>query len=419
MASSSDPRSTPASVNRASGNRAQIDRASANRALIDEAELEAGRLARLQAEIDRAGCAAGLFYDPVNIRYATGTSNMQVYALHNPCRYVWVPASGPTVLFEFKGCEHLSVGHAAVGEVRPAVSWYDFVSGSRVDEFAKLWAAELLDLLGSAATDIAVDRLDPPGVAALAEHGIRLHDGQRVANRARVIKTPTEIAAIRRAVDACDAAIEEMRVAAVPGRTEQEVWAELHRSNIVRGGEWLETRLLTSGRRTNPWYQECSDKVIETGELLAFDTDLVGVGGYSVDISRTWVVGDAAPTGQQERLHDAARDQLLNNIDLCRPGASFADVSAAATQPPAELQSVTNAAIFHGIGLCNEYPLVLNRDHFASSGYDGEIEAGMVLCVEALVAPPDGDQAVKLEEQILVTDHGPEVLSSSPVSLAT
>ncbi|MGI9612077.1 MAG: M24 family metallopeptidase [Acidimicrobiales bacterium] len=384
---------------------------------IDDAELEAGRLARLQAEIDRSGCAAGLFYDPINVRYATGTSNMQVYALHNPCRYVWVPASGPTVLFEFKGCEHLSAGHAGVGEVRPAVSWYDFVSGGRVDEFAKLWAAELLDLLGSGPGDVAVDRLDPIGVAALAEHGVRVHDGQRVANRARVIKTPSEIVAVRRAVDACDAAIEDLRNAAVPGHTEQEVWAELHRSNIARGGEWLETRLLTSGHRTNPWYQECSDKTIEAGELLAFDTDLIGIGGYSVDISRTWLVGDAAPTGQQQRLHDAARNQLLNNIDLCRPGASFAEVSARAAQPPQELQSVTNAAILHGIGLCNEYPLVLNRDNFASSGYDGEIEAGMVLCVEALIAPPGGDEAVKLEEQILVTEQGPEVLSSSPLDL--
>ncbi len=379
--------------------------------------LEAGRLARLRAEIDRAGCAAGLFYDPINIRYATGTSNMQVYGLHNPCRYAFVPADGPTVLFEFKGCEHLSIGHDGIDEIRPAVSWYDFVSGGRVDEFAKIWAAELADLLPGHGSDLAVDRLDPIGADALAAHGIRLHDGQRVANRARVIKTGEEVTAIRAAVAACDAAIADMRTVAEPGRTEQEVWAELHRSNIARGGEWLETRLLTSGQRTNPWYQECSDKVLEAGELLAFDTDLIGVGGYSVDISRTWVVGGVGPSAAQQRLHDAALEQLAGNIELCRPGSSFAEVSAAATQPPAGLQSTTNAAILHGIGLCNEYPLVLNRDHFGNSGYDGEIRAGMVLCVEALLAPPGGAEAVKLEEQLLVTDAGPEVLSTSPLDL--
>ena len=382
-----------------------------------DASLETGRLARLRAELDRAGCAAGLFYDPINVRYATGTSNMQVYGLHNPCRYVFVPADGPTVLFEFKGCEHLSNGSACVDDVRPAVSWYDFVSGGRVDELARRWAAELADLLRSYGPDLAVDRLDPIGTDALAAHGVRLHDGQRVANRARVIKSDHEIAAVRRAVAACDAAIEDLRLATEPGRTEQEIWAELHRSNIARGGEWLETRLLTSGRRTNPWYQECSDKVVAPGELLAFDTDLIGVGGYSVDISRTWLVGDGPPTADQKRLHDAAHEQLVSNIELCRPGASFAEISATAAQPPAELQSATNAAVMHGIGLCNEYPLVLNRDHFADSGYDGEIESGMVLCVEALIAPPGGAEAVKLEEQVLVTDDGPDVLSTSPLGL--
>ena len=103
-------------------------------------ELEASRLARLRRSIADAGCDAGVFYDPVNIRYATGTSNMQVYSLHNPCRYAFVPVDGPVVLFEFKGCAHLSTGHDNVAEVRDAISWYDFVGGSRVDEFARTWA---------------------------------------------------------------------------------------------------------------------------------------------------------------------------------------------------------------------------------------------------------------------------------------
>ncbi len=379
------------------------------------AALELGRLARLREAIADAGCDAGLFYDPINVRYATGTSNMQVYSLHNPCRYAFVPADGDVVLFEFKGCEHLSVGHPAVADVRPAVSWYDFVSGCRTVEFAGTWAAEIDDLLGSG-RELAVDRLDPIGVDALRRLGIRLHDGQRIANRARMIKTADEIAAIRTAVAACDDAIDQMRAALRPGMTEQELWAELHRANIASGGEWLETRLLTSGRRTNPWYQECSSKVIEPGEVIAFDTDLIGIGGYSVDISRTWVSSGTA-SSEQRRLYDAAHEQLAHNLELFRPGASFAEISQRAHLPPAEIHSITNAAVAHGIGLCNEYPLILNRDHFAEAGFDGEVEAGMVLCVEALAAPVGGDQAVKLEEQILVTDDGPEVLSASPIDL--
>ncbi len=386
--------------------------------LADQRKLEAARLARLRAAIVDAGCDAGLFYDPINIRYATGTSNMQVYALHNPCRYVYVPASGDVVLFEFKGCEHLSAQHAGVDEVRPAVSWYDFVSGGRTAEFARAWAAEIVGLLGPDGCDLAVDRLDPVGTELLRIAGVRLHDGQRVANAARSIKTAEEVAEVRRAVAACDHAIDEMRSYLQPGITEQQLWAQLHRANIEAGGEWLETRLLTSGPRTNPWYQECSDRVIESGDLVAFDTDLIGVGGYSVDISRTWLAGDTAPTSSQQRLHAAAAEQLERNIALFRPGASFGEISHQAWLPSDDIHSVTNAAIAHGIGLCNEYPLILNRDHWDTAGYDGEVLEGMVLCVEALAAPPGGDEGVKLEEQILVTATGPELLSTQPLTLS-
>jgi len=373
---------------------------------------------RLRTSIEAAGCDAGLFSDPINIRYATGTSNMQVYSLHNACRYVFVPVVGPVVLFEFKGCEHLAAGHPMVDEVRTAVSWYHFVSGTRVHEFAKLWADEISALLGFDARDLAIDRCDPIGSAALAEHGVRLHDGQQVANRARMIKTSDELRLIRTAIGGCEQGVASMRASMRPGMTEQELWAQLHAANIAAGGEWLETRLLTSGQRTNPWYQECSDKVIDAGDLVAFDTDLIGVGGYSVDISRTWTADGGAPTSAQQRLHAAALEQLEHNLELFRPGASFAEISRRGHLPPDDIHSVTNAAIAHGIGLCNEYPLILNRDHAADGGYDGEVEAGMVLCVEALAAPPGGSESVKLEEQILVTDAGIERLSSCSLELS-
>ena len=378
--------------------------------------LDAGRLGRLRAELAAAGCDAGLFYDPINIRYATGTSNMQVYSLHNPCRYVFVPTIGDVVLFEFKGCEHLSDGHPGVAEIRPAISWYDFISGSRTDEFVRVWAAEILALLDGGMR-LAVDRLDYLGADQLTRAGVELADGQQVANRARMIKTPEEVTAVKNAMTACEAAIQDMRVAMTPGMTEQQVWSHLHSGNISRGGEWLETRLLTSGPRTNPWYQEASAKVVESGELVAFDTDLIGLDGYSVDVSRTWVAGDVTPTSNQQRLFEHAHTQLTHNMDLFKPGASFAEISFAAHLPPPEIHSVTNAAIAHGIGLCNEYPLILNRDHFETGGYDGEVQEGMVLCVEALAAPPGGDEGVKLEEQILITADGFERLSTFDLSL--
>lgn len=383
-------------------------------------DLEAGRLRRLREQIELADCDAGVFYDPTNIRYATGTSNMQVYSLHNPCRYVFVPVDGPVTLFDFKGCEHLSNDHRGVDDVRNATSWYHFVSGDRSVEFAAKWAGEIAGLLGSTSNGqrrrVAIDKLDPHGQHALADLGVEVVDGQHVASLARMIKTPDEIEAIETAMAACDAGIAEMHAALAPGMTEQELWAVLHRSNIAAGAEWFETRLLTSGPRTNPWYQECSDRVIEPGDLVAFDTDLIGIGGYSIDVSRTWIAGDAEPTSRQIEVYTAAFDQVHHNIDLIQPGMSFRDLAQEAHLPPGELHTSTNAAIAHGIGLCNEYPLIVNRDHFDASGYDGQIETGMVLCVESLVAPVGDREGVKLEEQVLVTEHGARPLSSSPYS---
>jgi Xaa-Pro dipeptidase len=330
---------------------------------------------------------------------------------------VFVPVEGPVVLFDFKGCEHLSDGHANVAEVRSAISWYHFVSGPRVDEFATAWAAEIAAELGRIRVGrhrIAVDRLDPAGLRALERHGVDVVDGQAVAERAKVIKTPHEIDAIRTAMAACDDGIARMRAELRPGITEQQLWAHLHAANIERGGEWCETRLLTSGHRTNPWYQECSAKVIENGDLVAFDTDLIGIGGYSIDVSRTWLAGDRAPTDEQRRLYDAAYQQVQHNIELMRPGTTFRDVMERAVLPPDPYHTPTNACIAHGIGLCNEYPLIVNRDHFEASGYDGMIEEGMVLCVESLASEPGGLESVKLEQQVLVTRDGPEVLSATP-----
>ena len=128
--------------------------------------LELGRIHRLRTQIQNFDCGAGLYYDPINIRYATGVSNMQVYSLHNPCRYVFVPAEGPVILFDFHGCEHLSANSVAVDEVRDAKSWYHFNSVPKNHLHAEQWFTEIDDLMRRYSPDnrrIAIDRIDPIG----------------------------------------------------------------------------------------------------------------------------------------------------------------------------------------------------------------------------------------------------------------
>jgi Xaa-Pro aminopeptidase len=108
--------------------------------------------------------AAAVLFDPINIRYATGTSNMQVWTLHNAARYAFVPAQGPVILFETHGCGHLAANTETVDEVRSAIPWYFFGAGPRSAENAKLWAKEIADLVtqhGGGNQRLAVDRSRP------------------------------------------------------------------------------------------------------------------------------------------------------------------------------------------------------------------------------------------------------------------
>ena len=253
--------------------------------------LRAYRLGRVRAELAARDYGAILLCDPLNIRYACDASNMQVWCAHNAVRYLFLPLDGPLVLFEFHSSVHLAAGLDLIAEVRPAISWNYMHGGEAVPAKARRWAAEIVDLMvahGGGNRRLAVDRVNPEGAAALSELGLSLHNGEAVMELARVIKGAPEIAAMRCALAACEAAMAEMQAALVPGITEIELWSHLHAGNIKRGGEWIETRLLTSGARTNPWLQECGNREIQAGDLVAFDTDLIGPYGYA-DISRTWL----------------------------------------------------------------------------------------------------------------------------------
>ncbi|MCH6587571.1 MAG: aminopeptidase P family protein [Proteobacteria bacterium] len=378
--------------------------------------MRAGRLERVRAQLrarDYAGC---LLYDPINIRYALGARNMAVWTLHNAARYAFIPTEGPTVLFDFYNCAHLSEGLETVDEVRPAVAWYYFDSGPRAPEKAARWAAEVADLVaqGGANKRLAMDHCDPLGATALAGHGIEIHNGQEVMELARAIKSADEIVLMNHAIAVCETAMACMREALEPGMTENELWSILHQVNIALGGEWIETRLLASGGRTNPWFQECGDRVIRPGELVSFDTDLIGPFGYCADISRTYFCGPGRPSDQQRHLYRLAWEQIHANIEVLKPGIGFRELAERSFQMPESCRPNRYSALIHGVGLCDEYPFVPYHEDFEGVGYDGVVEPGMVLCVESYMGEVGGDEGVKLEQQVLITETGTLLLSTYP-----
>ena len=383
----------------------------------DLASARRHRLDRIRAELVRRDLAGVLVYDPINVRYATDSTNMQLWFTHNAGRYAFVAADGPVILWDFHHSEHVSGHLPLIDEIRPGKPWFYYEAAQHGPERARRWAAEIADVVerhGGGIRRLAVDRLNPEGVAGLAERGITVVSGEEVMEHARTVKSPDELLAMRRAIAACEASIAVMERSLEPGMTENDLWAVLHAENIRRGGEWIETRLLTSGPRTNPWFQECSARVIEAGDLVAFDTDLIGPYGYCVDVSRTWLAGDGPPTAEQRSLYAMASEQIDRNLELLRPGATFRDLSHSAVSLPDAYLANRYAVLFHGVGLCDEYPSVPYPSDWERSGYDGVLEAGMVVCVESYVGRHGGAEGVKLEEQVLITASGAEVLSRYP-----
>ena len=375
------------------------------------------RLARLQEQIRAHDCAGLLLFDPLNIRYATDTTNMQLWIAHNAARACFVPPEGDMVLWDFHNCEHLSAHLPLVGEVRHGASFFYFETGNHTADAARHFVDEVISLMRRHGGDnrrLAVDKIEHVGYATLIQQGVEVLEGQVLTEHARSIKNANELRAMRCAVHACEMAVTEMREAMRPGVSENEMWAALHAGNIKRGGEWIETRILSSGPRTNPWFQECGPRIMQEGDMMAFDTDLVGTYGYCCDISRSWIVGDVAPSAEQRALYRVAHDHVMENIALIEPGMSFAEMTAKAHRLPEAYRAQRYGVIAHGVGLCDEYPCVRYPEDVEAHGYDGSFAPGMTLCVEAYVGAVGGKEGVKLEEQVLVTETGCEVLSRYP-----
>ena len=384
---------------------------------IDLAALQSYRLARIREQLKVHDHAACLLYDPINIRYATGTRNNAVFNMHFMGRYCFVPAEGPVVLFDSPNKIHLPRGTHVADEIRPSRSWRQMIAGPHVEENVKLWADEIADLVaahGGGNRRLAIDHCEPRATAELTRLELELFDGQIELEYARAIKSSDEIACMSVAISAAEVGMARMHEALEPGMTENELWAILHHANISMGGEWIETRLLSSGGRTNPWHQECSDRVIQAGELVAFDTDMVGPFGYCADISRTFHCGPGRPTAEQCELYQIAHEQLEFNTQLLRAGLSFHEFAEKAWTTPERFGENSYPFIAHGVGMCDEWPNCFALDVLEQRGESGVLEAGMTICVESYIGAVGGDEGVKLEQQVLITDEGVELLSTFP-----
>ena len=377
-------------------------------------KLRSYRLDRVKKELEKNNLEACILFDPVNVRYALDSLNMSVYNMHNLTRYCFVPVNGPVILYEYFNCENLSKDLKLIDEIRPAITWDYFSNGDQAGAQLEKWINEIKDLSNSyfKSKKIAIDVLNGPAVIGLNKAGIEVVDAKLILEQARVIKSPEEIKCMRSAIDVAEIGINKMREALKPGMTENELWSILHQTNIENYGEWIECRLLASGQRTNPWMQECSNKIIQDGEIVSFDTDMVGPYGYCADISRAFVVGNKF-NDEQKRLYAMAVEQIDHNSRLIKHGMSFNEFSEKSWVLPEEYYPNRYSVMVHGIGLCDEWPAI--RYPTDGGERNGVFQKNMTITVESYIGKVGGKEGVKLEQQYLIGENGLELMSHHPL----
>ena len=369
------------------------------------------RLTRFRAEMTAADVDLAVLSNPLSTRYVTDVWQFPVFQARLPVHYIVVPIEGPIV--NFGG--FLNNGSHIIAETRPGRDTSVFLGGFAIADHVAALVQDVLDFAREISVTpkrVSVENMSPHVALAFADAGCSVIDGQYLIDRATLIKSAEEIKCMRRAVAIVKQAMHELVDTLRPGLSEREVWGDLIGRCIANGAEWFDSHQLVSGPRTNPPGQEAEHRLIEDGDLVAYDTDMIGPFGYCADVSRTHHCGPSKPTAEQRDLYKRAHAQLLHDRELLRPSTSFRDISERGYRVGDGYQQF--ACIAHGLGMGDEYPFIRVADHPQGLAYDGEIEPGMVMCVEAYAGRVGGCQGVKLEDQLLITDDGYEVLSHFP-----
>ena len=378
-------------------------------------ELRSYRLNRVKKELEKQDLEACLLFDPVNIRYALDTTNMSVYNMHNLTRYCFIPVNGPTILYEYFNCEKSSSHLNLIDEIRPGITWDYFSHGDQAETQLKKWTQEIGDITDTYCKNskrLAIDVINGPAVTELNKIGISVIDAKSILEQARVIKSSDELQCMKAAIEVAEIGISKMRNELRAGMTENELWSILHKTNIDHGGEWIECRLLSSGERTNPWMQECSNKIIQQGEMVSFDTDMVGPYGYCADISRAFVEGNNF-NDEQKKLYQMAVEHINYNAELIKPGMSFKEFTEKSWVLPNDYYDNRYSCMVHGIGLCDEWPFI----KYPTDGgqREGCFEKNMTITVETYIGKVGDKEGVKLEQVYLVGDKHLELMSNHPL----
>ena len=383
---------------------------------IDFERLRRERLARAKAQLAKSECGALLCFDMNNVRYLTAT-HIGTWAQDKMSRFTLLPQNGEPVLWDFgSAAKHHQLNCPWLGErsragiplLRGAMS----PEMGRAEDVARKIKAEL-EKHGLMNEPLGVDIVEPPILFALQKEGIKVVDGQQIMSDARVIKTQDEISLLNHAAMMVDAAYDELYRAMKPGFSENQAVGLASKVLYDMGSEYVEAVNAISGERCNPHPHVFSDRVLRPGDPVYYDI-LHSYMGYRTCYYRCFTIGYASHA--MIDAYKRCREYLDAAISLVRPGRTTAEI--ASVWPKAQEFGFPNEeAAFalqygHGIGLAIWETPVISR--LVSLEHAHEIKPGMVFALETFWPSTDGWSAARIEEEIVVTEAGHEVITRFP-----
>lgn len=382
-------------------------------ARVDYERLRRERLARVKGLLKQSELGSLLCFDMNNIRYITAT-HIGTWAMDKLVRFCLLPQDDEPILWDFgSAARHHQLYCPWLGErSRAGISTLRGAYPERARDVARKIRVEL-EARGLHREPVGVDVVEPPVLFALQEEGLRVVDGQPLMQEARKIKTQDEITLLATACMMVDAAYEELYKFLRPGVRENECVGLVAKILYDLGSEHVEGVNAISGERCNPHPHVYTDRVLRPGDPVYFDI-LHSFNGYRTCYYRTFVVGSASPA--MVDAYKRCRDYLDAAISLIKPGVTTADVVK--VWPKAEEFGFANEeAAFalqygHGVGLSIWEKPIFSR--LVSFDHPEVIEEGMVFALETFWPARDGWSAARIEEQLVVTKDGCEVITRFP-----
>jgi Xaa-Pro aminopeptidase len=384
---------------------------------VDFERLRTQRLARIKRLLKESDLGALLCFDMTNIRYITAT-HIGTWAMDKLARFTLLPQDDEPILWDFgSAARHHKLYCPWLGEERSRAGISTqrgamLPAAGRAEEVARKIRVELEErgLLGE---PLGVDAIELPVLFALQAEGIKVVDGQQLMQQARLIKTQDEITLLNTACMMVDAAYDDLYRFMKPGVRENECVGLVSKSLYDMGSEHVEGVNAISGERCSPHPHVFSDRALRPGDPAYFDI-LHSYNGYRTCYYRTFAIGSASPA--MVDAYQKCRDILDAAINVIKPGVTTADVVKLWPKAP-EFGFPDEEAAFalqygHGVGLSIWEKPIFSR--LVSLDHPEVIQEGMVFALETFWPASDGWTAARIEEQLVVTKDGCEVITRFP-----